>query len=154
MAVALSPAAVAAPPSRPSGTLASRRRDVVCGLLLAAAAVGPFASVWTRQFTNWDDAGNIVENGAVRWLTITNAGYLFTHAIGGNYIPLTWLSHALDWQVFGDDAWGHGLTNALWHAVCCFLVVACLRRGGMDASCAWLTGFLFDVHPVHAENVA
>jgi Tfp pilus assembly protein PilF len=154
MSVAPSPASAAILPARRSGVLAPRRWEAVYGLLLVVAAAGPFATVWTKQFTNWDDAGNIVENGAVRWLTATNAAYLFTHAIGGNYIPLTWLSHALDWQIFGADAWSHGLMNAFWHAVCCFLVVACLRRGGMDASPVWLTGLLFAVHPVHAENVA
>ncbi len=122
-------------------------------MLVAVAAV-PFVAVWNRQFTNWDDRPNIVENGAVRWLSLPNVGYLVTHAIGGNYVPLTWLSHALDWRIAGDDAWGHALTNAFWHAVCCCLVVACLRRGGLDAAPAWLAGFLFAVHPVHAENVA
>jgi Flp pilus assembly protein TadD len=123
-------------------------------LFLVAVAVLPFATVRPREFTNWDDVPNIVENGVVRHLTATNVGWMFTHEICANYIPLTWLSHALDWIIWGDSAWGHGLTNALLHAVCCLLLVACLRRGGLVPSVAFTAGLLFAVHPIHAENVA
>jgi tetratricopeptide (TPR) repeat protein len=131
-----------------------RRRDILCGLVLISLAILPFVTVWPRQFVNWDDRSNVVENGPVRHPTLTNAGYVFSHAIGANYVPLTWLSHTLDWQIWGDDAWGHAATNALLHAACCCLVVACLRRGGLDPRPSWFAGVLFAVHPVHAEPVA
>ena len=142
-------------PRAPTQTLTdARRRDAFCGLLLVALAIIPFITIWPREFVNWDDRSNVVENGSVRYLTATNVEYVFTHAIGANYVPLTWLSHAFDWQFWGDDAWGHALTNAILHATCCCLVVLCLRRGGLDVTAAWLAGMLFAVHPVHAEPVA
>jgi Flp pilus assembly protein TadD len=85
---------------------------------------------------------------------LTNIGYLFSHGIGGNYVPLTWLSHALDWQLWGDDAWGHAAMNVAWHGVCCLLLIACLQRGGLGPTAACVAGALFAVHPVHTEPVA
>jgi protein O-mannosyl-transferase len=132
---------------------ADRQRSLLC-LLLLGLAVLPFVTVWPKQFLNWDDVDLIVNNGAIQRLTPRNIAYLFTHEIGANYIPLTWLSHAIDLSVYGNDAWGHGLTSALWHGVCTVLLVACLRRGRLDLPAAGLTGALFAVHPVHVENVA
>jgi Flp pilus assembly protein TadD len=123
-------------------------------LLLVVVAAAPFLCVWPRQFVNWDDQSNVVANMPVRYPTWTNIGYLFSRGIGGNYIPLTWLSHALDWQLWGGDAWGHAATNVVWHVACCFLLVACLQRGGLSTTSAWLAGALFAVHPVHTEAVA
>ncbi len=140
--------------SVPSTRPRTLKDEVFPGLLLAAAAMLPFALVSPREFTNWDDRSNIVENGSVRHLTTTNVAWMFTHEIGANYVPLTWLSHALDWIVWGDWAWGHGFTNALLHACCCLLLVACLRRGGLAVTWAFIAGLLFAVHPIHAENVA
>jgi hypothetical protein len=50
--------------------------------------------------------------------------------------PLTWLSHMLDWQLYGPSASGHHLTSVLWHALNAVLVFFVFRRlaGGFPVS--------------------
>jgi tetratricopeptide (TPR) repeat protein len=142
-----------AQPTR-SAWLWSRRWEIVGGLALVALSAAIYSTVYPRKFVSWDDEDLIVKNGAVTWLTLTNLVYMSTRHIGGNYIPLTWLSFAIDWRLWGESAWCFGLTNVLLHSACCLLLVACLRRGGLTPAAAWLAGALFAVHPVHPENVA
>jgi len=42
--------------------------------------------------------------------------------------PLTWLSHMLDWQLFGANPTGHASSAAAWHAANAVLVFALFRR--------------------------
>ena len=90
-----------------------------------------------------------------------------------NWHPLTWISHALDYAVWGLNPLGHHLTNILFHAVNAFLVVLLMssvlktRKGPAMSSeapgfltertmliAAGVTGLLFGLHPVHVESVA
>ncbi len=67
---------------------------------------------------------------------------------------MTWMSHMLDWQLYGAGAMGHHLTNLLFHlanVVLLFLVLMLMiRQAGKSAFVA----ALFAVHPLHVESVA
>jgi tetratricopeptide (TPR) repeat protein len=71
-----------------------------------------------------------------------------------NWHPLTWLSHMLDWQLFGSWAGGHHLTSALLHTAGTVLLFWLLKRmtGAPWPSAA--VAALFAVHPLHVESVA
>jgi Tfp pilus assembly protein PilF len=68
--------------------------------------------------------------------------------------PLTWLSHMLDFQLYGMNAGGHHMTSLLFHITNTLLLFFIFRRmtGGI-----WQSGFasaLFALHPLHVESVA
>ncbi len=91
-----------------------------------------------------------------RILTSTDAvGLTFDNRY---YRPLTTLTFALDWAVWGDRPFGFRLTNLLLHAATVLLLLLLFRRllgGGRPAERAALAGaLLFAVHPAHAEPVA
>jgi NADH:ubiquinone oxidoreductase subunit K len=68
------------------------------------------------------------------------------------YRPLTFLSHALDWQIWRTDPAGFHLTNVLLHAVNAVLVFVIGRR--LDGSVTGLAaGLLFALHPASHEAV-
>src|SRR4029453_10748609 len=68
------------------------------------------------------------------------------------YRPLTFLSHALDWQIWRTDPAGFHLTNVLLHAVNAVLVFVLGRR--LDGSVTGLVaGLLFALHPASHEAV-
>ena len=129
---------------------------VVCVcLFLALAVLAVFGQTAGFGFVGYDDRQNVYENPVVQQgLSLKAVGWAFTHAQGGNWIPLTTLSHILDCQLFGLRAGGHHLVNVLFHAATAVLLFLVLRQ--MTGS-LWRSAFvaaLFAVHPLRAESVA
>ena len=81
-----------------------------------------------------------------------------TWAIGerhaGYWIPLTWLSHMLDVELYGLDAGGHHATNALFHGANTLLLFLLLARGTGALLPSLFAAALFAVHPLRVESVA
>ena len=123
------------------------------GLIVANAAV--YWGVWGYQFVNWDDTAYVTSNLQVQaGLTRRGISWAFTAGTGGNWHPLTWLSHMLDIQLFGLNAGGHHVTNLLLHTITTILLFGLLHAmtGALGRS-AFVAG-LFAVHPLHVESVA
>jgi len=125
-----------------------------------------------NTFLSWDDGIYVTENSAIQKLDRAFFRWAFTAFHAANWHPLTWISHALDYAVWGLNPLGHHLTNNILHAVNTFLVVllvvklmeackpASLQAGKLTSShyspliVAGVTGLLFGIHPIHVESVA
>jgi tetratricopeptide (TPR) repeat protein len=81
-----------------------------------------------NEFLGWDDGSYIVENVHIRSLNWALLKWAFFDFYASNWHPLTWLSHALDYAVWGLNPMGHHLTNNILHAVNTFLVVLLVVR--------------------------
>jgi len=68
------------------------------------------------------------------------------------YRPLAFLSHAIDWTIWGQRAMGFHLTNVALHAMAS-LLVAVLGRRLYGPQVALVGGLLFAVHPASHEAV-
>ena len=68
------------------------------------------------------------------------------------YRPLAFLSHAIDWTIWGPRAMGFHLTNVALHAMAS-LLVAVLGRRVYGSQVALVGGLLFAVHPASHEAV-
>jgi tetratricopeptide (TPR) repeat protein len=91
-----------------------------------------------------------VQDG-LKWRSVA---WAFSSGHASNWHPLTWLSHILDWQLFGDKAAGHHLTSVLFHVTNTLLLFLVLRE---MTGAYWRSGFiaaLFALHPLHVESVA
>jgi len=137
--------------------------------LLAAAVSLLTALVYLpglrNDFINWDDDLYVYNNGNIRSLNLSFFKWAFTTFYTGNWHPLTWISHAVDYALWGADPFGHHLTSILLHSLNAFIVVLVVARL-MEAAllpqpdrrytliAAGMTGVLFGVHPVHVESVA
>jgi hypothetical protein len=142
--------------SHGDGLLASpaRRIAVLC-LLLVAVTVALYIPVAGHPFLGYDDhdyvAGNPHIRAGLSWSTIA---WAFTSTDYANWHPVTWLSHALDAQLFGMNAGGHHVINVLIHALdaaLLFLLFTWLT-GRMGPSL--LVAALFALHPLNVESVA
>ncbi|MFZ0860446.1 MAG: hypothetical protein WAN18_07165, partial [Candidatus Sulfotelmatobacter sp.] len=71
-----------------------------------------------------------------------------------NWHPLTWFSHALDWQLFGKNAAGHHYTSLLFHAVNAVLLFLLLQSATGFTWRSLIVAALFALHPVNVESVA
>ena len=69
---------------------------------LTLGTIGVFYRVWTYDFINYDDPKYIYENPNIQaGITLKTIKWAFTAGYAANWHPLTWLSHMLDWQLYG-----------------------------------------------------
>ena len=114
-----------------------------------------YAQVASHQFIIMDENRYIRANPMVnQGLTLTGIAWAFTTFHAANWHPLTWLSHMLDSQIFGLNAGGHLLVNALIHASNTLLLFLFLRRVTGAKWRSAIVAALFALHPLHVESVA
>jgi len=131
------------------------RIRVLITLLLVVMTVAVFWQTLGNGFTNYDDDEYVTNNGRVqKGLSGESIVWAFTTTHSFNWHPLTWISHMLDWQLYGRNAMGHHLTSLLFHLANVLLLFFVLNR--MTKS-MWKSAFvaaLFGIHPLHVESVA
>jgi Tfp pilus assembly protein PilF len=154
--------------SNDDSTARPLRRDEA---LLAAVLSGVVAFlVYTPSlgfdFTNWDDHVYVYENPNIRSLGKEMVSWAFTSIVHANYHPLTMISLAIDYAMWGQGPKGFHFTNVLMNAINAWLVTmltamlftsrglksALSGRAVLVASIT--TGLLFATHPLHVESVA
>ena len=124
-------------------------------LVLIFVTLVVFHQLPSHDFINLDDDILVYENPHVHaGLNKEGIAWAFTTFEAYNYHPLTWLSHMLDYQLFGLRPGLHHLTNLLFHLMNTALLLLVLRR---MTGTLWRSGFvaaLFALHPLHVESVA
>jgi hypothetical protein len=124
-------------------------------------------------FVGWDDNFYVTANPYIRSLNMDFFRWAFLDFYSYNWHPLTWISHAVDYAVWGLNPLGHHLTNVLLHAANSFVVMLLVVRlmeivkktAPENARSAFLnerailitggtTSLLFGLHPLHVESVA
>src|SRR5260370_12365451 len=104
-------------------------RIVIFCLLLVAATLAFYSPIVHNQFIDFDDSSYILKNSQVHGgLTWDTVKWSFTTFRDGNWHPLTWLSHALDYQLFRLNPSGHHSINLLLHAANAVLLFLFLHR--------------------------
>jgi len=127
---------------------------MVAAFLVVAVFV-VFGRTLGHDFVNYDDHEYVTENVHVaRGLDGDCFQWAFTSRQCSNWHPITWLSHALDCQLFGLSPWGHHLTNVLLHAATSVLLFMVLRRMTGDFWPSALVAAVFAIHPLRVESVA
>jgi tetratricopeptide (TPR) repeat protein len=127
---------------------------LIC-LVLAAAIFLVFCPAARFEFVNYDDPDYVSANPHVQTgLTWQSVRWAFTSGHASNWHPITWLSHMLDWQLFGSNPGPQHLVSAAFHAINTVLLFLVLRRmtGALWQSVS--VAALFGLHPLHVESVA
>ncbi len=124
-------------------------------LLLVVVAVAVYWPVHTHPFMPADDNFYVVDNvhvhAGLRWSTVK---WAFTATDMVNWIPLTWLAHAADYEVFGSEPAGHHLVNVLLHALAVVLLFWTMKRATGFLGRSFMVAALFALHPINVESVA
>jgi len=125
------------------------------GLLLIAGTLALYNSVRSHDFVNYDDKDYILNNshvtGGLTWETVR---WSLTATEQANWHPLTWLSHALDCQLFGLDAGYHHITSLLLHVLNALLLFLLLQRATAALWRSFLVAAMFAWHPFNVQSVA
>jgi Flp pilus assembly protein TadD len=126
-----------------------------------------------NDFVEWDDNIFIYLNPFIQSLDKDFFKWAFFDIYYAyDWTPLTWVSHAVDYAIWGLNPAGHHLTSIIIHAVNTFLLVLLVirligaSRDTRDSEqssfytdnniliAASVTGLLFGIHPLHVESVA
>ncbi len=135
-------------------------RLLASGLVLAVLLA--FAPTLRNDFVGWDDARNFA-GAEWRGLGWAQLRWIATASHGGHYMPVTWLTYAVDYTLWGLSPRGFHATSLLVHALA---VVLCYRvalrvLGRALGVTGWVAGggaaaaaLLFGLHPLRVESVA
>lgn len=158
-----------------TGACMRHRRAPILLIALAGICVAAFFGILSNRFVSWDDRPNLIDNDAYKGLSFAHLRWMFTTPHAGHYQPLTWLSHAFDFTIWGGvDAFGTHLTNLILHlastlgffAVAQRLIAAAIARPepGLPSEAssvagpveigAFVAALAFAVHPLRVESVA
>ena len=131
------------------------QKKLVLGLLLVVVTLALYNPVSRNGFVNFDDDRYVTDNPRVRaglhWSTIS---WAFTTLDLANWHPLTWLSYALDCQLYQLNPVGHHYTSLLFHACNALLLFLILQWFTGNTGRSLAVGALFAVHPLNVESVA
>jgi len=136
-------------------------------LFVALVTLAVFYPALRNQFVNWDDYELLVDNIRYRGLGWAQLRWMFSTFHTGHYQPLSWLTFALDYLIWGMDPFGYHLTNLVLHAANAALFyflalrLLCLALSerfeladfGIRAAAAF-AALVFAIHPLRVESVA
>ena len=133
-----------------------RARFVLAGCLcLAVGILALYLPAARNPFLGVDDPAYVTDNAHVQaglaWATVE---WALTATAAQNWHPLTWLSHALDCQIYGPNPAGHHFTNIFLHALNAVLLFLLLLRVTASKGRSLLVAALFAIHPLNVESVA
>ena len=114
-----------------------------------------FGETLRHPSINLDDQEYVFENPEIiAGVTSNSVLWALTHSHGGNWHPLTSISHMLDCQLFGLQAGWHHATNVVLHTIAAILLFLVFQE--MTGS-PWPSAFVaavFAIHPLRVESVA
>lgn len=133
----------------------NRHRTLIASLFLVLAILAVYWPACHYDFVNFDDDSYVYNNQDVR-AGFTWPGFecAWTVPVGGNWHPLTMLSHMTDCQCFGLNAGAHHLVNVAFHCANAVLLLLLLETA---TGAFWRSAFvaaLFALHPLRVESVA
>ena len=128
------------------------------------------------NFINWDDTTYLLNNQIFRSMDLEMVVRAFTTIPINFWIPLTWISYAVDFHFWGMNPTGYHLTNIIIHSANVALLVPIADRlfrwrpeflAGVPADCTsgsgpgfrycallLLAALLWGIHPARVESVA
>ncbi len=137
---------------------------------MALVMVVTFLVFWPaldNGFVDWDDKVVLLENDRYRGFDFDRIRWMFTTRLMQHFQPLTWLTYAVDYALWGMDPWGYHLTSILLHAAAAGVFFWVVRHllyravGGASGEIlvgitagAALAALTFGIHPLRAESVA
>ncbi|MGZ3577997.1 MAG: tetratricopeptide repeat protein [Syntrophales bacterium] len=130
-------------------------QDLPICILVAVAVLAVYWPVQHYGLISLDDIDYISGNPYVKsGLTWGSLSWALQDVHTGYWHPLTWVSHMLDYQLFGTKVGGHHWTSVIFHIANSILLYVILKRMSGAVWKSALVAALFAVHPLNVESVA
>lgn len=139
-------------PGKASPGLMSGRPVLFVIILLT---IGVYVQTLKNDFiTTWDDHVYIITNETIRDLSFDHIRTIFASFHAANYHPLTTLSWAVEYLLFGLDPTYYHATSLVLHLINIILLFRLIFLLTTRLEWAAVVTLLFAVHPLHVEAVA
>src|SRR4029077_10743741 len=145
----------------------SKQLDGWLALAVAVVTFAIFVPALRNEFVRWDDFDLLGQNPHYRGLGWSELGWMFTTFHTGHYQPLSWITFAVDYLIWGMEPLGYHLTNLVLHAAnAALFYFISLRLLSLAFSipypsadlrlkaAAGFAAFFFAIHPLRVESVA
>ncbi len=124
-------------------------------LALVAITLLLYLPTMKHGFLLLDDDYYVWNNGKVlQGLTLDSLQWAFQTYNYFYWQPLTWISHMIDADLYGREAGGHHVSNAILHALNAGLLLIVLWKMTGRLALSAMTAALFAWHPLRIESVA
>ena len=133
---------------------ANKTLKVAICIFLMVATFCIYLQVQDHEFVSFDDPIYIQNPNVKAGFTSESVKWAFTTMDSEDWSPVNWLSHMLDYQLYGMHPKGHHLTNLFFHIANALLLFMVLHR---MTGALWQSGFvaaMFAFHPLNVESVA
>lgn len=135
-------------------TRAGVRTEWILSLGLVLFVVAVYHPVGSFEFVHFDDNLYVTENLHVQdGLNLKNIAWALKSTRASNWHPLTWISHMLDYQLYGLNPGMHHITSLIIHAVNCLLLFLILNRITGTVWQSAIVAGLFGLHPINVDSV-
>lgn len=136
-----------------SGPFYKTHKNLFSLLIIILLTLIVYSGSIQNDLTNWDDDRHITNNADIKEISARNIKSMFSTSYVGMYHPLTTLSFAVEYSLFGlSPAVFHG-TNLLLHLLNVIMVYLLVLSLFSDFRAALFTAFIMALHPMHAESV-
>ena len=127
----------------------------ICILLVIATFIAYMQVLKYGFITSFDDTEYLTSNWNIKTgLTKESIVWAFSTSYASNWHPLTWLSHMLDYELYGMEPFGHHLTSLIFHITNTLLLFGVLLKMTGALWRSGLVAILFALHPLNVESVA
>ncbi len=124
-------------------------------LLLIVGTSIVYWNVGTHEFVNYDDP-IFIDNSYVQKGINKESVFWAVYFSGKNrvWIPVAWLSHMLDYQLFGRNPGLHHLVNLILHIASSIILYLLFYRATGELLKSMFIAAIFALHPINVEPVA
>ena len=127
----------------------------ICILLVIATFIAYMQVLKYGFITSFDDTKYLTSNWNIKaGLTKESIVWAFSTSYASNWHPVTWLSHMLDYELYGMEPFGHHLTSLIFHITNTLLLFGVLLKMTGALWRSGLVAVLFALHPLNVESVA
>jgi len=129
--------------------------DIIAALIfLAVHIIALYWRVYGYDFVSLDDSF-IYENPHLKdGLSISNITWAFSNYTASLWIPVTWISFFLDYEIYGMNPGGYHITNVILHIFNTLLLFVILYQITQKKWQSFFVAALFSCHPIHVESIA
>ncbi len=124
-------------------------------ILLIVANFVAFGRIAGNDFICFDDTGYITDNYFIKsGINSKSIRWAFTAVVEKNWVPLTIISHMLDWKLFGANPSGHHIISLLLHIGSVIFLFLFLNKTTNNIWSSAFAAAFFALHPLRVESVA
>jgi len=129
--------------------------DIIAALIfLSLLIVVLYWRVHGYDFVSLDDSFIYANPHLMNGLSIKNIFWAFSNYTTTLWIPATWISFFLDYEIYGMNPGGYHVTNVILHICNTLIIFVILYQITQKRWQSFFVAALFSCHPIHVESIA